>query len=56
MGELREPLRELTACGLPEALEVMGEESGGCVVMDTHEKIPVSTRKKDNILNYLGKL
>ncbi len=25
MGELREPLRELTACGLPEALEVMGE-------------------------------
>ncbi len=25
MGELREPLSELTACGLPEALEVMGE-------------------------------
>jgi DNA-binding HxlR family transcriptional regulator len=25
MGELREPLKELTACGLPEALEVMGE-------------------------------
>ena len=25
MGELREPLRELTACGLPCALEVMGE-------------------------------
>lgn len=25
MGELREPLRDLTACGLPEALEVMGE-------------------------------
>nr|WP_137676793.1 helix-turn-helix domain-containing protein [Parerythrobacter lutipelagi] len=25
MGELREPLRELTVCGLPEALEVMGE-------------------------------
>ncbi len=25
MGELREPLNELTACGLPEALEVMGE-------------------------------
>ncbi len=25
MGELREPLRELTACGLPQALEVMGE-------------------------------
>lgn len=25
MGDLREPLRELTACGLPEALEVMGE-------------------------------
>ncbi|MGB7407016.1 MAG: helix-turn-helix domain-containing protein [Pontixanthobacter sp.] len=26
MGELREPLKELTACGLPEALEVMGEK------------------------------
>lgn len=25
MGELREPLRELLACGLPQALEVMGE-------------------------------
>ncbi|MGV2494888.1 winged helix-turn-helix transcriptional regulator [Pelagerythrobacter aerophilus] len=25
MGEVREPLRELTSCGLPEALEVMGE-------------------------------
>lgn len=25
MGKLREPLKELTACGLPEALEVMGE-------------------------------
>ncbi|MGB7374339.1 winged helix-turn-helix transcriptional regulator [Pontixanthobacter sp.] len=25
MGDLREPLRELTVCGLPEALEVMGE-------------------------------
>lgn len=25
MGDLREPLNELTACGLPEALEVMGE-------------------------------
>jgi DNA-binding HxlR family transcriptional regulator len=25
MGKLREPLRDLTACGLPEALEVMGE-------------------------------
>jgi DNA-binding HxlR family transcriptional regulator len=25
MGDLREPLSELTACGLPEALEVMGE-------------------------------
>ena len=25
MGDVREPLRELTACGLPEALEVMGE-------------------------------
>lgn len=25
MGELREPLKELTACGLPEALETMGE-------------------------------
>lgn len=25
MGDLREPLRELTSCGLPEALEVMGE-------------------------------
>jgi DNA-binding HxlR family transcriptional regulator len=25
MGKLREPLGELTACGLPEALEVMGE-------------------------------
>lgn len=25
MGELREPLKELTVCGLPEALEVMGE-------------------------------
>ena len=25
MGDLREPLRDLTACGLPEALEVMGE-------------------------------
>ncbi len=25
MGELREPLRELTECGLPQALEVMGE-------------------------------
>lgn len=25
MGELREPLRELTDCGLPQALEVMGE-------------------------------
>lgn len=25
MGDLREPLKELTACGLPEALEVMGE-------------------------------
>ena len=25
MGKLREPLNELTACGLPEALEVMGE-------------------------------
>ena len=25
MGDLREPLRELTACGLPDALEVMGE-------------------------------
>lgn len=25
MGELREPLRELTECGLPCALEVMGE-------------------------------
>jgi DNA-binding HxlR family transcriptional regulator len=25
MGDLREPLRELTGCGLPEALEVMGE-------------------------------
>ncbi len=24
-GLMREPLRELTACGLPEALEVMGE-------------------------------
>lgn len=25
MGEIREPLRELTKCGLPQALEVMGE-------------------------------
>ncbi|WP_375289109.1 winged helix-turn-helix transcriptional regulator [Qipengyuania sp.] len=25
MGETREPLRELTECGLPQALEVMGE-------------------------------
>ncbi len=25
MGEIREPLRELTECGLPGALEVMGE-------------------------------
>lgn len=25
MGKLREPLREMTDCGLPEALEVMGE-------------------------------
>ncbi|MXO75086.1 transcriptional regulator [Altererythrobacter aerius] len=25
MDKIREPLRELTACGLPEALEVMGE-------------------------------
>ena len=25
MGDLREPLRELTECGLPDALEVMGE-------------------------------
>ncbi|MBV7258236.1 winged helix-turn-helix transcriptional regulator [Erythrobacter crassostreae] len=25
MGELREPLRELIDCGLPQALEVMGE-------------------------------
>jgi len=25
MGEMREPLRELTECGLPQALEVMGE-------------------------------
>ncbi|TMM47162.1 winged helix-turn-helix transcriptional regulator [Qipengyuania marisflavi] len=25
MGDLREPLRELTECGLPQALEVMGE-------------------------------
>ncbi|WP_338447209.1 helix-turn-helix domain-containing protein [Pelagerythrobacter marensis] len=25
MGDVREPLRELTNCGLPEALEVMGE-------------------------------
>lgn len=25
MGEMREPLRELTGCGLPLALEVMGE-------------------------------
>jgi DNA-binding HxlR family transcriptional regulator len=25
MGDIREPLHELTACGLPEALEVMGE-------------------------------
>lgn len=25
MGDVREPLRELTSCGLPEALEVMGE-------------------------------
>ncbi len=25
MGDIREPLRELTVCGLPEALEVMGE-------------------------------
>lgn len=25
MSKMREPLRELTACGLPEALEVMGE-------------------------------
>ena len=25
MGEIREPLRELTECGLPMALEVMGE-------------------------------
>lgn len=25
MGELREPLRDLTECGLPQALEVMGE-------------------------------
>lgn len=25
MGDLREPLRELMVCGLPEALEVMGE-------------------------------
>ena len=25
MGKLREPLREMTECGLPEALEVMGE-------------------------------
>ena len=25
MGELREPLRELAECGLPQALEVMGE-------------------------------
>ena len=25
MGDIREPLRELTSCGLPEALEVMGE-------------------------------
>ncbi len=25
MGDMREPLRELTECGLPQALEVMGE-------------------------------
>lgn len=25
MGDVREPLRELTQCGLPQALEVMGE-------------------------------
>ncbi len=25
MGDMREPLKELTVCGLPEALEVMGE-------------------------------
>ena len=25
MGDLREPLKELTECGLPQALEVMGE-------------------------------
>ena len=25
MGDLREPLRELIECGLPQALEVMGE-------------------------------
>lgn len=25
MGNIREPLRELTECGLPQALEVMGE-------------------------------
>jgi DNA-binding HxlR family transcriptional regulator len=25
MGDLREPLKELTVCGLPQALEVMGE-------------------------------
>lgn len=25
MGDLREPLKDLTVCGLPEALEVMGE-------------------------------
>lgn len=25
MGDLREPLKELTVCGLPEALETMGE-------------------------------
>ena len=28
-GEVREPLRELQECGLPEALEVMGERWSG---------------------------
>ncbi|TCD02094.1 transcriptional regulator [Erythrobacteraceae bacterium CFH 75059] len=65
MGELhrREPLRELTECGLPQALEVMGERwsfmilraafNGICHFEEFHDELGIAR----NILsNRLGRL
>ncbi|WP_170005136.1 winged helix-turn-helix transcriptional regulator [Pseudopontixanthobacter vadosimaris] len=50
MAILREPLRELTACGLPDALEVMGERWSFMILRASFNRI----HHFEDFLNELG--